>query len=221
MTTAAEKCARSSAWGRASGRARMTRSADGKCAATAYAGRWSTRVTFQLSRAANSTSAPHPVRREHENPRRQRQRHHEQLPGRRISFDPTDLPVGGALRQRGAHARCLEGRRRAARCCAGRERQGADRQIRAPRPRSRRPIAVAAWGGERAGKMGKGLPVVLGTCAQQQDVHRAFAPQPQPPQQLVRLPQVVVHRARLAAQMTERACSRRFTPRGSRREEPE
>ena len=53
---------------------------------------------------------------------------------------------------------------------------------------------------ERAGQMGEGLPVILGTSAQQQYVHGAFTPQAQAPQQLVGRAQVVMHRARLAAQ---------------------
>ena len=56
MTTAAANPDRSSAAGSASGRARSTRSAAGKCEATAYAGRWSTSVTFQSRRAAKSTT---------------------------------------------------------------------------------------------------------------------------------------------------------------------
>src|SRR6267378_1637104 len=101
---------------------------------------------------------------EYQNPRRQRQRRDEQPPGLGVSFDPTDLPVAGALRQRGVHGRCLERRRCAAPRCTARQRQGSDRQIRA---RGLRHHADRGGGvrGERAGKMGEGLPVILRTSA--------------------------------------------------------
>ena len=116
-----------------------------------------------------------------------------------MSFDPTDLPVGGAPRQRGVHGGCLQRRRCAAPRRSARQRQGSDRQIRA---RGLGHDADRGGGvrGERAGEMGEGLPVVLGAGAQQQYMHGAFTPQPQTPQQLIGRAQVVVHRARLAAQ---------------------
>src|SRR3569833_474422 len=69
MTTAAENCASpEDPWASpedtcassivrasSSGRPRSTRSADGKCDGSAYAGLWSTTVVFQFTRAANST----------------------------------------------------------------------------------------------------------------------------------------------------------------------
>ena len=55
-----------------------------------------------------------------------------------------------------------------------------------------------AWCAKSVGQIGQGLPVIGGTDRQKHDPHGALAAHPEPPQELIRPLQVVLHGARLS-----------------------
>ena len=134
-------------------------------------------------------------RTEQQDARRQRQRQHEQPPAGVLQ--PAACAARGGRRQRLLHCRRAEGTVRSWRHGRGQGKAAAGRRAagrlrhHADRGRLMR--------GEGGGEMRERLPVVVGACPQQQDVHGALAAESQAPQQVVAAAHVVAHLARLAA----------------------
>ncbi len=136
---------------------------------------------------------------EQQDPRRQGKRHDEELPRRVLAIHPGDPALTDRALERRPHGRRFEPR---VPCpvppgTVGGQRQGSDRKVRARRldhhaERGRHMLL------ERAGEMGKRLPVVVRARPEQQDLHCALAPESQSPQRVIPLPEVVLHRAGLA-----------------------
>lgn len=132
---------------------------------------------------------------EDEHPRGQGERDGEQREGTAVGVQPAALARrGGLLKPLADRAVAQRGRGEAVRVVQ--ERQASHRHVRLRRLGHHADDGRQV-GGERLGEAGERLPVIRRPHRQEEDAHRALAPKTQPPQELIRPLQVVLHRVRL------------------------